>query len=271
MRKQTNQDFITIIRHVNERSLPLCLSSLKLQTKNIELINETPFIKAISEAFLTASKNEQKFVLVVDGDIILYHDAIKLIQEITFKKIKQKPNLAKISFMVFDKIRGKIKAGCHVFPSHYTSMLYEFYNKIDYNPSDFRPESGNFRIFKNQYNLDSYDYIETAVGVHDYEQSYQHIYVKHLNRVVKSAPLNNELLISYLKELTAANPGDHDYAIALEGCKDGFTSDSVFTDARQYPVIDHLLGKYKISEKEPLKEPEVIEKVAYYSHLSLGR
>lgn len=258
-------DCLVVVRHIHERSLPITLESLRSQALHITLVNEYPFIEAVKKSLYIGARSRAKYLLIVDGDIILFHDSVGLIREVMEREMGKIENLYKVTFSVWDKVRGMSKVGCHAIVNRYSSAIYDLFKEIPYDPRDTRPETHAYDLV-NPPEFESVRCLDKIVGVHEFEQYYRHIYIKHFNRIVKSKQENRDSLMARLSQWELMHPEDPDFRIALEGCKDGLRGSSVITDANRYPAIDELLERFQLREKLPIGIPELPKLVRHYSY-----
>ncbi|KAF3363358.1 hypothetical protein PHSC3_000045 [Chlamydiales bacterium STE3] len=235
-----------VVRAAGERSLPLCLQAIKEQVENFTLIEEKPFIKAITKTFEIGQNSNCDILIAIDADIILNKNAIDLMLTETESMLKEVPNLFQLDFPLIDKFRGTC-LGCHVYVNKHSPQFYEYFKNIAYDPKETRPEKTNVIKLKEQLGLTNTSY-HIPVGLHDYEQYYSHIYVKYYRRAVRQKAFIPEI-IDLIVRRRNQNPEDLDFAVALYGLYEGEGKEEIITDANFYPKIEDLLG---IKEKEPL-------------------
>ncbi|MGK5594162.1 MAG: hypothetical protein ACSNEK_02240 [Parachlamydiaceae bacterium] len=235
-----------VIRAAGERSLPLCIQAIQEQTNDFVLIEERPFIKAVTKTFEIGRNSDADLLIAVDADVILNKNALSLMIQETESVLQRLPNLLMIDFPLIDKFRGTC-LGCHVYINKYSAELYEFFKQISYDPNDTRPEKNNVIRFKEQHGLKNTSY-HLPVGLHDYEQYYSHIYVKYYRRAIRQAAFIPQI-IDLIVRRRSQDPNDLDFAVALYGLYEGQGKKEAITDANLYPRIQDLLG---MPEKQPL-------------------
>ncbi len=247
-------DILVVVRNIGERSLPLCLASLKKQKQDFVLVNETPFLKAVAKMWEIGSKSTAPFLLGLDADVILYEDAIEKIKEVIDYYMPKMASIGRIDFSVKDKFRGSVRAGCHLYNNKHSKTFFDFFQKLEYNPKVFKPERDNNQIIMDTLGLEKISYRIQEFGLHDYEQFYKHIYIKYYNIAVKSSPTHVDNVLALLKSDKKKNPKDFDYDFAIEGLIKGRGQDEAVTDARLYPSVDFFLKKLGIEEKAPIEK-----------------
>lgn len=238
-----NDRLLIVVRTIGERTFPHCIKSIERQGATYVPVNEKPFIRAVEKTFELGAGADQDYLLALDADVILRKGSLKKILEFA-DKYREDPRFFRADFRVKDKFRGKVFAGCHLYSTRYAEEFRDAFRKIRYDPTDRRPESGNIQKISNRLKLFSKDDKSKTVGAHDYGQYYSHIYTKYYNRAVRDYKAY-ERIMSCLREKLEANPGDHDYPVAIAGMEAGKGKksmrlhESLYLDAT--PVL-HALG-----------------------------
>lgn len=238
-----------VIRSVGERTLALQLSHFKTAT----IVTETPFLEAVKKTFeIGARQTSHTLLLAVDADVVLYGNSIKQIQEEWNKERETNTKLSRMDFLVRDKFRGRVYAGCHLYANEYSESFLAFLNKRNYDPYEKRPESSAHASFRKKYGLSSKDCKKLIVGLHDFDQYYKHIYAKYYNRAVRDRK-SYQKIYGMIEEKRKNNPDDYDFIIALRAMEDANKElGHMNTDASKYRDITPLLEELGIREKEPL-------------------
>ena len=248
-------NLLCVIRHVGERTLKEATRrAIKcFGEENVVQINETPFFQAVIKTFeLGEECSSKKFLLALDADVLLTEDACSLISQ-EWEKYKQKyTSLFRLDYLVRDKFRGRVYAGCHLYLNEYSRNVVSFLKNKENSPTQKRPESSNVKAFASAFGLKSKDG-KAIVGVHDFDQYYKHIYVKYLNRAIRDRE-------SFLKihEMIAEKkrnyPEDFDFTIALAALDAVQKGDfkEMNTNAKLYPSIGKVLDELGIVEKSSL-------------------
>lgn len=235
-----------VIRSCGERSLPLCLQAIEQQQGNPIVIKEAPFIQAITKTFEIGKDSLADWLIAVDADIILNPNALSTMIEGASEMLKKAPNLFLLKFPLIDKFRGTC-LGCHVYNNKYSKQVYEFFKDIPYDPLDSRPEKTNTLKFAEKLQLLNTSYHE-AVGLHDYEQYYNHIYVKYYRQAVRQPAFIPEIIERILQR-RMEYVEDLDFVVALFGLYSGEGKTETYTDSRLYPKIEEVMG---VQEKAPI-------------------
>ena len=242
-----NDEFFVVIRSAQERSLPLCVNAVQAQTGNFTAIEEYPFLNAVRKTFELGAQQEHPFLLALDADVILYPNALDTILEDARVFLREEPLLLCLDFQVKDKFRGRVLAGGHLYVNKYAKELASHFERLADDPLQSRPERSNLLAFANaRYLLIVNNSRE--VGLHDYEQYYNHLYVKYYRRAIRW-PEYIAANLAAVEQLRYLHPDDLDLEVVLESLKAGMGKKEVPFDARLYPSIEQLMG---ISEKSLL-------------------
>lgn len=248
-------DFLCVIRHVGERTLEEATRRAKkcFGEENVFQINETPFFQAVIKTFELGEEHvSKKFLLALDADVLLIEEAYSLILQ-EWKKYEQEyPSLFRLDFLVRDKFRGRVYAGCHLYLNEHSKHVVSFLKNKENSPTQKRPESSNIKAFASMFGLKSKDG-KAVIGTHDFEQYYEHIYAKYLNRAIRDRDsfLKIQKMIIEKKE---KHPEDFDFVIALaalDAVEKGEFKE-MNTNAKLYPSIRKILDNLGITEKSPL-------------------
>lgn len=243
---------VTVLRNVDERTVGKSRKRLLLQTE-VVLVQKRPFFEAVKETFKAGACQERELLLAVDADVLVDKDVISKIVYYWGKAKEQVPKLSRLDFLVKDKFRGRVFAGCHLYNNEYSQQMLNFLDEVEYNPEEKRPESTSHAKFRKTLGLSSKDCKKIIVGKHDFEQYYKHIYAKYYNRAVRDHK-SYDKIYRMIEIKWQANPKDYDFLIALKGMEHARNSKSATmkTDADQYFNITDLLETLGIKEKEPL-------------------
>lgn len=207
-----NHNVTVVIRSSGERTEKACYDIVRkqLSSNNIFIIKEKPFSLAVKRNFEIGIKEDRKFTLALDADILLRDNAVE-------DMIDRMENLSNDYFMyqgcVYDKFYGDFRAGGpHLYR---TSLLREAIKYIPVDGSNLRPESATYIEMKKKgfhYYCDNIYY-----GLHDFGQFKIDIYRKFFLHAKKHKVLVHNFLDKWKKNII----DDEDYIIALRGLSDG--------------------------------------------------
>lgn len=252
---------LVVVRHANERSLPLCLAAIKKQTSNVKVVNVAPLIEAVRQTFLFGAQSDDKYTLAVDADAILRSNALREVLEFSEKSVENNPLLAYLEIYNKDKFRGPLTTGCQIFVNRYMELFYDYFRSYIHDPKVFRPESKRVFSFLQNFGLEWTTHKGDPIGYHDYEQYYLHLFIKYRNIAVKHVRNRAERrieLINLFEKLIKKNPDDLDYFVAYQGFQEGLSYTTVETDAGEYNNYLKFIKELGIQEKEPIL-PEKID------------
>ncbi len=266
-----DMSLFAVVRHINERSLPLCLCSLENQMDSIACVSESPSLSGIQKRFALALESDAEWLLALDADIILYDGEVERMLRIAEEAYSNDPSLALINFPVWDLVSGKVLRGCQLYPMRYVPELHAFYQELTFDPDHDRPDRGYFELFQQHAFVTDIKMRDRSVGSHDFEQYYAHLYVKNINRCVRMDEVSRQGFLEKFTGLVERVPDNPDYQVSYRGFLEGFNRQRVVTDKNRYPDVGPLLEELGLVEKGPLSEGEVkkLWKNVYSSHSTL--
>jgi hypothetical protein len=165
-----------VFRSVGERtaSLALELAKQNLGPTRVHIINDVkPFWKAF----------QQNLEIEFDCDYVVFMDADCLILE-DMRPFLQTVTDAYVDSYVLDKFRGRLHAGVHITRMDVVEAMRHVNIPIDHPSYLLRPES-----YTRMYALRALDEDKTIRNfriLHDFGQSYEHIFAKYLLRELRS-------------------------------------------------------------------------------------
>ena len=226
-----------VIRSADERTEKICKNLILEQGVNPEalfIVKEAPFSRAMRRSFEIGIKENRKWTLCIDADVLLRPGSIKKL--IGFAE-KQKSNVCEIQGFVMDKFfGGPRQAGNHLYR---TSLLKKVITCIPEEGVNIRPENHTLeKMAEIGYKWKS---VPVIVGLHDHEQYNFDIFrkafvhgIKHLDRA--------ELLVTHWKEKAEEEP---DFIVALKAF-----SDSIQFRDKAYINRDQVVYHQKFLETD---------------------
>ena len=216
-----------VFRSVGERTAPLALelAKLNIEPTRIHLIdNVKPFWRAF----------QRSLDLDFDCDYVVFMDADCLILE-DMRPFLQDLSDAYVDCYVLDKFRGRLHAGVHITRIDLVeAMRHE--QAAAHDPSYLlRPESYTRMLALRA--LDEDKTIRNFNILHDFGQTYEHIFAKYLLRELRS---RDEYERARLEVAMAAWPDDDpDFLVARKGVEYGryFLDNDLFNLAELIPQI----------------------------------
>ena len=246
---------IIVIRAAGERTEELCKKLILDQgftEKDVVLIREIPFSKALLKSFDLGIEYGKKWTFCVDADLLLRPGSI---QEMIRLADAQHQKVCQVQGYIMDKFFGGVrKGGVHLYR---TSLLKKVKEKVPEEGIDIRPESYALRQMAD-------DGFPTRVvpyisGLHDFEQYHYDIYRKAFVQAEKHLS-RSELFIRIWKDRAAEDP---DYLTALQGFANSITNREEIFINRNQALYKELFETFGIQEKEEINlknyTPEWVE------------
>lgn len=244
MTKNTN--IAVIIRQSGERTIDLCKRFVEDQvdSRNIMVINEVPFSKAVRRTFEIGLDFKFPWTLAIDADVLIQENAVRAMIS---KAECELENTFSFNFRVHDKFFTSPRYGG---PHLYRTNI--FHKALKYFPSEetIRPESIIGEILHEKEGIENILY-DRVVGIHDYEQWYRDVYRK---AFVHANKHGNNYVQSFLKYWSRMMDRDLDYRVALVGLCHGIAfHKKVEIDIRKLPIDYSENDLLKdLEEKKPL-------------------
>ncbi len=240
---ELKKDLIIVLRTAGERTVELCKTIIESQIdkKQIYVIEEKPFLKAVKKTFEIGSANPAKFLLAIDADILLYPDAIDYI---LYEANQFDSNLFfKFDCWVLDKFRGKTTAGVHFYFNQHSKAFFKFLKTIDDNEFFLRPEFDNLKKFCDLNNLRYLSISSHIVAFHDYMQYYRDLFNKYNLRYKRCvADKTVDTVKEHIQKKCIENPDDMEYMVVYE----------IFNQTNNYTQVQKILDKLDLDEKASL-------------------
>lgn len=246
--KHSMSEYYTIVvRSVNERTTDVSVGLLKdiFQQNTIQIVNETPFARALEKTFQIGIKENRKWLICIDADVLVSKSGlINLISKIE----EYSENTFEIQGLVLDKFFNRRRpAGNHIYR---TELLPKALPWIKDAYKEIRPESF---IIKQMAGL-GYPNMQTdiLVGLHDFEQYYIDI----LRKTFVHARKHNEHIEALLKQWKAKEHIDKDYFVASLGAQVGleFRQEIPIDKNFMEKEFEKILKNNNIHEKKKLLE-----------------
>ncbi|MDO5981659.1 hypothetical protein [Flavivirga spongiicola] len=245
-----------VIRSVGERTEKACYNAILKQVikENIFIVNEQPFSEAVRRNFEIGVKQNLRWTLSVDADLILSNNAIKEMVD-AFSKLENSYFI--YQGWVYDKFFKDFRTGGpHLYR---TSLLEKAIEFIPKEGTSLRPESSTYIAMKelgHGYFVDNKYY-----GLHDFEQNKQDIYRKFFLHAKKHRKLLGKFLDSWKEDILK----DEDYIFALKGLSDGLLyKGKIFIDVDFFKQkSNHFFSELSIKEKDSFLNEDVLKEYFY--------
>ncbi len=237
------KDITVIIRGVGEQTELTCkqLLASELPSKNIHLINETPFSAALLRSFEIGISSKRKWTMVIDADVLI---RTNLISDLYEKAQLEPESVFAIQTEMLDKFFGGIRVGG--VKIYRTSLLTEAIKLVP--EVDVRPET---YVIKNMHKSGYYvDITKIACGIHDFEQYYSDIFRKGFVHGMKHGVLTKHILPYWRR----SSKIDHDFAVLLGGLKVSkkYTSLPKLEKDEVKQEFEHFMKTTNLKEKKSL-------------------
>lgn len=240
------EELTVVIRAAGERTETLCTQIIGDQLPahtQLSVIHKTPFSSAVRTTFEIGIDSGRPWLIAIDADIIPLDDALFRIREIC-GKMDPRAFVATPLFLC-KAVNGLATRGLHCYNAKY---IQDAYDLIDTLKDDLRPESRvHDAMSARGFTRECYAKI---LGLHEYEQSFKHIYLKAMLRSRK-----DEFREQIQKQLRARAETDIDARIALWGFEDAvdFSAQPIEYDWDAcYPLFNERMNAIGWAEKSPI-------------------
>ena len=242
-----------VIRSVGERTTELCRYIIEQQvfSKNVFVINEIPFSKAVQKTFTIGLDNNLPWTIAIDADVLTSSKGLRRL--VSCAETYQEP-FFKGNCRGVDKYFGSVRTIC---PHIYHTSYFEFAIKAFPQEEFLRPESHILDIVNAHYQL-SVAKFSDIIAIHDFEQGYSDIFRK-AYIYAKKHPEKIDFFIKYWSSCLGSNI---DYLVALSGLYKGLFSEKPVTinandstsDLKVAPFLEYL-------EEKPLINTHKYQKI----------
>lgn len=245
------KDITVVIRAAGERTLDLCHSIISEQVdeKNIFVIEEKPFSKAVFKTFKIGIEHNNKWTLAIDADVLISKNTIqRMIDDVAAINFQNRIFVYQGNILcnVFHKPRP---GGCHMYQTKYLERALSFCKQTEKN---LKPESS---IYKKMNELGLYTYANDKMyGIHDYFQWNKDMYKNGFFQAIKHPNESCTLIKQWKNKLNE----DTDFEALIEGWKYGMSytkkievNSSFFED-----VLTDEYKKIKLTEKSMIQKSD---------------
>jgi len=215
--KSEIENLTVVIRSVQERTEELCKKLILEQgidEKNLFVIRETPFSKAMRVGYQKGIENGLKWTYCIDADVLLADYSIAKMLTIANK---QSEEVFTISAKLVDKFFNSTRrVGNHLFRTSSLSSMIS--NIAPYENEGIRPETDAKNKLIEKGGVEHK--VNDIIGLHDFEQHYEDIARKTFVHANKHA----EYLGKFVPHWKAEAKNDEDFKAALIGLAEGLKS-----------------------------------------------
>lgn len=237
------KSILVTIRSTGERTEEACLQSVLdegLPRSQIHIIREVPFKKALEECFKIANKQNAKWLLTLDADMILLPDVLFRF----YREAEKMPDhFIQIQGQVVDKFYGCVRrGGPRLYRVEHLFKALKISKSLD---DHIRPETNIIQEMASRGHPSRY--ISPPIALHDFAQYYADIYrkaciysVKHISRI--------SLILDQAKKNQTK---DNDYKVIIKGVFDGLSGEyEASIDKRLFvKEADNALESLNLHEK----------------------
>lgn len=235
-----------VVRAAGERTEAACVDLFGGQLPSpdqLVVLRERPFAKAVIRCFEEGVLAGRPYLIAVDADILPLPDAVERAREICGKMAPDA--FCATPLFLCRTVGGFAMRGLHCYRAN---LLPEALSLLPDLPSDLRPESRFHDAMKARGH--PREVYAKVLGLHEYEQSFRHIYLKSMLRARKD-PYAEQIR----SRLQARAPHDPDALVALWGFEAAEADPNPpleydWTAAR--PELDRRLAAAGLSEKPTL-------------------
>jgi hypothetical protein len=269
------RDLSVIIRSCDERTLDTCREALRGQINPgaVTEIREQPFSKAVLSTMRLGAASGSRFVVALDADVLLTRTALRDLLDLCESA---PPESFKINGVVLCRFMdGFCFRGVHAYrgsllPRALMHAELAFGADRASTAPTLRPETSIAECMEREGH--GFHVQPRILGVHDFEQSLRHIYVKMLLRGRKTEE-RAWMRGSFTRRAQRDTPDAIDFQVALWGFDDGLHDEaagvqSISRAATEYdwqrtdPRFDRRMLEHGLSEKPPLSNVEHADNLA---------
>jgi len=241
---RASDEVLLVIREAGERTRRACLSIVEQQLprERIRVLSERPFSAAVRRGLEIGSAERPGWLFTLDADVLLTETAIDDLLDLCRAAPADAFHVK--GLLVCRVYGGTQPRGFHAFRG---SLLERALGFIGTDPETTRPETSIVRRMEQAGHRSVF--AGDILGLHDYEQSLRHLYLKALLRARKTDHLDT--LRARLASLQAVHP---DFLVTLWGLEDAgcHASEQELDWSAPLPRLETRLREAGLVEKGPL-------------------
>lgn len=234
-----------VVRAAGERTEGACVEIMSRGLADPEqctLIHEKPFSRAVRRTLEIGRESGRAWLIAVDADLLPLSDVLLRVREICGKMTPDA--YCATPLFLCNTIGGLATRGLHIYRA---SLLDEALRCAPNELEPLRPESAiQDAMSAKGYTRECYAKI---FGLHEFEQSYRHVYIKSLLRARKEHDLS-----ALVDRLTRIADRSTDAIVALwaiEDAQEG-AQPSEYDWSAAYPRFDERMRSHGLREKQTL-------------------
>ncbi|MBL4591131.1 MAG: hypothetical protein JKY96_04150, partial [Phycisphaerales bacterium] len=249
-----------VVRAANERTERACIETLRSGLpceSQCVVIHERPFSNAVRRAFEIGIESARPWLIAVDADLLLLDDVVCRIREVCGKMAPEA--FCATPLFLCNTLGGLATRGLHCYRA---SLLDEALRATPNAKEPLRPESAIQDAMRQRgYTRECY---AKVFGLHEYEQSYRHLYIKSMLRARKEGDP-----FMLMKRLRDAQEESNDATVALWGFEDALAGENLpdeYDWDALYPLFEGRMRDHGLQEKPALDCPSVDKLVRDHLH-----
>jgi hypothetical protein len=272
-------DMTFVVRAAGERTEPASIALLRGQiaaagghpAAQVQVIHERPFSAAVGKTLEVGLRHARPYVVGIDADVLLAPRGVHALADLAAAMSPE--TYSAVGLMLCRFFGGLCFRGVHVYQSRHLEQARGLLGRRTPGGPDpaLKPETALVEAMK----AEGYSFTAQPVvlGIHDYEQSFRHIYLKMRLRARRELEIDGGE--SGLRAFTTlcrkrAALGEHDFTVALWGLEDG-AADSRRAAGRPadeldwfapWPDFDRRLRDAGLTEKPALPADNAADLVA---------
>lgn len=242
-----SSDLTIVVRASGERTQNLCCELLRQEStgNNVFITEENSFSSALRKSFSIGIKQQKKWTLMVDADVLARPRVIK---DLLVRAENSPGEISIFQTSMLDKFFGGIRVGgMKLYRSEVLPMALELVPEISH-----RPEA---HVIKALHKKNTYvDITDIVCGLHDFEQYYSDIFRKGFTHGIKHASLV-QLLLPYWKRMGVK---DRDFAVLIDGLAVGLRhkDDLQLSKSEVASEFHRYIVSSGVEEKSPLRKED---------------
>jgi hypothetical protein len=231
-----------IVRSCGERTTQKCIELAQKQG-DVKVITARPFGESIRQTFTEALTYADKWVCVIDADVLLYDGVLQ--QAIDDLEIQKNKNIFCLDGITLDKIFIKTRrAGIHI----YQTKMLEIALKYIQNDK-IKPESHVRKTMAAIHNFKTYAKCPIVFGQHDYEQYYSDLWRKAICQSQKLPRKSAKMKPKWAN----LKKSDADYLVVYQAHKWASENNpKIIIDADRDYNANENIARLGLQEKKPL-------------------
>lgn len=240
------EELTFVVRAAGERTEAACIAQLRDQLPSVDqlvVLRERPFSRAVVRTFETGIEGGRPWLIAVDADLLFLDDAVERAREICGKMAPEA--FCATPLFLCGTIGGFGSRGLHCYRASLLDEALGLTEKLD---PDLRPESRYYDAMRARGH--TREVYAKVLGLHEYEQSYRHIYLKSLLRARKDT--DADVFRASLQERASSNTDAMIALWAFEDAEQDRDGPLEYDWSAPLPRFDARMHEAGIAEKSEL-------------------